>query len=51
MLWVKVGVVAGAGPRAWLHQRARSRTALACFGALSGFSAVAAPVLGVALAG
>jgi hypothetical protein len=45
------GVVVLAGLSAWLHQRARSRTALACFGALSGLSAVAALVLGVALVG
>lgn len=51
VLWVKLALVAVAGVSTWLHQRARSRTALAYFGALSGLSSVAVLVLGVALAG
>jgi putative copper export protein len=51
VLWAKVAVVAIAGLSAWLHQRAGSRAALACFGALSGLSALSALVLGVVLAG
>ena len=51
VLWVKLALVVVAGVSTWLHQRARSRTALAYFGALSGLSSVAVLVLGVALAG
>lgn len=50
VLSVKLAVVVVAGLTAWLHQRATDRRALAVFGALSGLSALAALVLGVALA-
>jgi len=50
-LIVKLVVVAISGATAALHARARSRTALAVFGALTGLSALAALLLGVLLAG
>jgi putative copper export protein len=50
-LIVKVAVVAVSGITAFLHARARSRTGLAIFGALTGVSALAALFLGVLLAG
>jgi putative copper export protein len=51
VLWVKIGVVALSGLSAWMHQRARGTAALALWGAMSGLTAPAAVVLGVALAG
>ena len=50
-LIVKLVVVAVSGICAYAHIRARSRTGLAVFGALTGISAVAALLLGVLLAG
>src|SRR5215468_1334506 len=50
-LIVKIAVVAVSGVAAALHARARSRTGLAVFGALTGISALAAVFLGVLLAG
>lgn len=50
-LIVKLLVVAVSGVSAALHIRARGRTALAVFGALTGVSALAALFLGVVLAG
>jgi putative copper export protein len=51
VLGVKLAVVLVSGLSVLLHQRARSRTAVAIFGAVSGVSATAALVLGVFLAG
>jgi putative copper export protein len=50
-LVVKVAVVAASGLTALLHARARSRTGLAVFGALTGLTALAALFVGVLLAG
>jgi putative copper export protein len=50
-LIVKLVVVAVSGVTAWLHTRARTRTGLAVFGALTGLTALAALLLGVVLAG
>ena len=50
-LFVKIVVVAVSGIAAFLHARARSKTALAVFGALSGIAALGALFLGVLLAG
>jgi putative copper export protein len=50
-LVIKIAVVAVSGVAAALHARARSRTGLAVFGALTGISALAAAFLGVLLAG
>jgi putative copper export protein len=50
-LVVKLAAVAVSGATAYLHARARSTTALAVFGALTGLSALAATFLGVLLAG
>jgi putative copper export protein len=50
-LVVKLVVVAASGVTAFLHARARSRTRLAVFGALTGLTALAALFLGVLLAG
>jgi putative copper export protein len=50
-LIVKLIVVAISGTSAALHARARSRTRLAVFGALTGTSALAALFLGIMLAG
>lgn len=50
-LIVKLVVVAVSGASAALHAAARSRTALAVYGALTGFSALAALFLGILLAG
>jgi hypothetical protein len=44
-------VVAASGLTAFLHARARSRTGLAVFGALTGLTALSALFLGVLLAG
>jgi putative copper export protein len=51
VLVVKLAVVLLSGMAAWLHSRAKARKGLAVWGALTGLSAVAALVLGVALAG
>jgi putative copper export protein len=51
VLSVKIAVVALAGVSAWIHQRSTAPRSLAVWGALSGLSAIAAVVLGVALAG
>lgn len=48
-LHVKMAVVVISGVTAFLHARARSRGAMAAFGALSGLSALAALFLGVML--
>jgi hypothetical protein len=50
-LVVKLVVVAASGLTAFLHARARSRTGLAVFGALTGLTALGALFLGVLLAG
>jgi putative copper export protein len=51
VLVVKIVVVAISGLTAALHARARSRTGLAVFGALTGVSALTALLLGILLAG
>lgn len=51
VLGVKVLVVALAGIAAWLHGSARSRSASAVWGAVTGVASLAALVLGVFLAG
>ncbi len=51
VLGVKIAIVVLAGASAWLHGRARQRSALAAWGAVAGFSSFAALVLGVFLAG
>jgi len=51
LLGVKIAVVALAGVSAWLHQRAKTKQALAAWGAMSALSSVAALVMGVFLAG
>jgi putative copper export protein len=51
VLGVKIGVVLLAGVGAWLHSRARSRSGLATWGAVSALSSVAALTMGVFLAG
>ncbi|MBM3673204.1 MAG: hypothetical protein FJW86_13645 [Actinobacteria bacterium] len=48
-LKVKLGVVLVSGVTAFLHTRARTKTGLAVFGALTGISALAALFLGVML--
>lgn len=50
-LIVKLVVVVISGVAAFAHARARNRTALAVFGALTGLSALLALFLGVLLAG
>ena len=50
-LIVKLAVVGVSGLTALLHSRAKSRTGLAVFGALSGLSALAALFVGILLAG
>ena len=50
-LIVKLAVVAVSGLTAWLHGRARTRGALAGYGAATAVSALAALFLGVLLAG
>lgn len=50
-LMVKITVVALAGVSAAVHAGARSRAALAAFGALGGVTSVAAVVLGIMLHG
>ena len=49
VLAAKVSVVVLSGVSAWLHTRARSRTGLALWGALTAASAVGAVYLGVML--
>jgi putative copper export protein len=51
VLSAKIAVVVLSGVSAWLHQRAVGPRGLAVWGSLSGLSAAAAVVLGVALAG
>lgn len=48
-LMAKIAVVAASGLSAFLHARARSRPALAAFGAASGLTALGALFLGVQL--
>lgn len=48
-LGVKMAVVALSGAAAFLHSRARGKTALAVWGAVSGITALLAVVLGVVL--
>jgi putative copper export protein len=48
-LMVKIAVVAASGASAFLHARARSRPALAAFGAASGLAALGALFFGVQL--
>ncbi len=50
-LWIKLAVVVISGVSAFAHARARSRTGLAVFGALTGVSALVALFLGILLAG
>ena len=50
-LLVKYAVVAASGLTAWPHARARSKAAMAAFGALTGLTALGAVLLGVMLAG
>ena len=50
-LIVKLVLVAASGLTAFLHARARGRTALAVFGALTGLTALGALFVGVVLAG
>jgi putative copper export protein len=49
LLWVKLAVVAASGLTAWLHTRASTARGRAVYGALTGATALAALVLGVAL--
>ena len=51
VLGAKIGVFLLSGLSAWMHQRASRPRDLAIWGAISGISAPAALVLGVALAG
>ena len=51
VLYVKMAVVSISGLTAYLHARARTKAALAIFGALTGVSALVALVLGIALSG
>ena len=46
-----MAVVVLSGVAAFLHTRAKSRGAIAAWGAITGLSAIAAVVLGVVLAG
>jgi putative copper export protein len=48
-LMVKIVVVVASGLTAFVHTQARSKTALAVFGALSGLTALAALFLGIML--
>lgn len=47
----KMAVVVVSGVTAYLHTRARTKTGLAVFGALTGISALTALVLGIVIAG
>jgi putative copper export protein len=49
VLTAKITMVALSGLTAWLHSRARSRTGLAVWGALTGITALGAVFLGVVL--
>jgi len=51
VLGVKIAVALLAGAAAWLHQRAKSRPALAAWGGVAGAASIGALVLGVLLAG
>ena len=51
VLSAKLAVVVLSGVSTFVHQRARSRPAVAAWGAVSGISSLAALVMGVALAG
>ncbi|MHB8190748.1 MAG: hypothetical protein ACYDHP_10095 [Ferrimicrobium sp.] len=51
VLGVKIVVALFAGLAAYIHQRSKSRRALAIWGSISGISAIAALTLGVFLAG
>jgi putative copper export protein len=51
VLGAKISVVVVAGIAAWLHTRAKSRTALAAWGAVCAVGSVTALVMGVFLAG
>lgn len=51
VLTVKIAVVVLSGLSAWMHQRSKTAASLAFWGAMSGLTATAALVLGVALAG
>jgi putative copper export protein len=51
VLMVKIVVVILSGLTAYLHQIAKTRAALAVFGALTGLTALGALVIGIALAG
>src|SRR3954451_24368172 len=51
VLGVKMVVVVLSGVAAFMHMRAKSRRAIAAWGATAGISAIAAVVLGVVLAG
>jgi putative copper export protein len=48
-LMLKIAVVAASGASAFVHARARSRAALAAFGAASGLAALGALFLGIQL--
>ena len=50
-LWLKYALVAASGLTAWLHAVARSRAALAVFGALTGATALGALFVGMLLSG
>ena len=50
-LWLKYALVLVSGATAFLHARARSRGAMAAFGALTGLSAIATLFVGILLAG
>ena len=49
-LMLKYALVAASGVTAWLHMRARSRRAMAVFGALTGLTAIATLLVGIMLA-
>ena len=51
VLAVKIAVALLSGLSAWMHQRSKTAASLAIWGATSGLTALAALVLGVALAG
>jgi len=51
VLGIKVALVALSGVAAFLHTRAKTSSALAVWGALSGLSALAATFVGIVLAG
>jgi hypothetical protein len=51
VLGVKIAVVLGAGPAAWLHSRAGTKAGIAAWGAVTAVASVSAVALGVFLAG